>query len=355
MMKKQKFLEKYLNTQSPSGWEEGGQKVWLDYVKPFCDSYIVDAYGSVAAVINPKAEYKVVIEAHADEISWSVYTISDKGYLSVVRNGGSDHQVAPGQSVNILTDGGKVIEGVFGWVAIHERKGDNATKPEVKNLYVDVGAESKEEVEEMGIHIGAQVTYDTKYKLLNDKYHLSRALDNRIGGYCIAETLRRLRESGVSLKYGLYVVNAVQEEVGLRGAKMMAERIKPNVAIVTDVCHDAKSPLYTKSAGDVKCGDGPVLWYGVDNHRNVMKSLRNAALSDDIPFQVSTNNGNGGTDTTAFYQANGGTPSALLSFPLKYMHTSVEMVHKDDVENAINILYNFLRDLEPGTNFNYFN
>jgi putative aminopeptidase FrvX len=349
----QDFLEKYLNTQSPTGWESEGQKVWLDYIKPYIDKYEVDAYGSVVGIVNPEAEYKVVIEAHADEIGWTVFGIDSNGYLSVVRNGGSDHQVAPGMPVKIITKTG-YVEGVFGWLAIHERKGKGAISPDVDKLYVDVGASSKEEVEKMGVHIGSVLTYDTKYKMLNNTYHLSRALDNRMGGYVIAETLRKLKKKNVELPFGLYVVNSVQEEIGLRGAKMVAERIKPDVAIVTDVCHDSHSPLYNpKLAGDVKCGKGPVLWYGADNQRNLVEMITSVAEKKDIEYQVSTYNGNSGTDTSAFYQANGGVVSALMSFPLKYMHTSVEMVHNDDVEKAIKLLYHFLKRLDAGHDFRY--
>lgn len=352
-MKSQKFLEKYLNTQSPTGWEQEGQKVWLEYIKPFIDEYRVDSYGSVVGIINPKAKYKVVIEAHADEIGWTVFDIDSKGYLSVVKNGGSDPHIAPGQPVKVIGDKG-VVDGVFGWLAIHERRGNSIT-PDTDKLYVDIGASSKEEVLEMGIHIGSPLTYDTQYRLLNNTYHQSRALDNRLGGFVIAEVLRKLKEKGDELDFGLYVVNAVQEEIGLRGAKMMAESIKPDLAIITDVCHDAHSPLYNvKTVGDIKCGSGPVLWYGVDNQRNLVNLIKKVAQKKDIPYQVSTYNGNSGTDTSAFYQSNGGIPSALISFPLKYMHTSVEMVHKSDVEQTIKLMYNVLKKIKPNQDFRYF-
>ena len=163
------------------------------------------------------------------------------------------------------------------------------------------------------------------------------------------------QEKEVELDFGLYVVNAVQEEIGVRGAKMMAESIKPNLAIITDVCHDAHSPLYNiKTVGDIKCGNGPVLWYGVDNQRNLVNLIKKVAKKKDIPYQVSTYNGNSGTDTSAFYQANGGIPSALISFPLKYMHTSVELVHKKDVEDTIKLMYNVIKKIDPNQDLRYF-
>jgi len=348
----QEFLTKYLNTQSPTGWEQEGQKVWLEYIKPYIDKYEIDAYGSVVGIINPEAEFKVVIEAHADEIGWTVFDIDSKGYLSVVKNGGSDPHIAPGQAVKIIGEKG-IVDGVFGWLAIHERKGNSIT-PETEKLYVDVGASNKEEVLAMGIHIGCPLTYDTQYRILNNTYHQGRALDNRLGGFVIAEVLRKIKEKGIKLDFGLYVVNAVQEEIGMKGAKMMAERIKPNLAIITDVCHDAHSPLYNvKTVGDIKCGAGPVLWYGADNQRNLVNLIKNVAQKKKINYQISTYNGNSGTDTSAFYLSNGGVPSALISFALKYMHTSVEMVHKDDVDQAIKLIYHLIKKINPDQDFRY--
>jgi len=348
-MNKKKFLEKYLNTQSPTGWEDKGQRVWLDYIAPYVDETYTDAYGTAVAVINPKAKYKVVIEAHADEIAWCVSHIDASGYLSVVRRGGSDEMVAPGQRVNIMTEKGNV-RGVFGWIAIHER--DKET-PEVDNLYVDVGAASKKEVEKMGIHVGCVLTYDAQYESLGD-YHVCRALDNRMGGYMIAQVAKKLHKNNDQLDFGLYIVNAVQEEVGLFGAHMIAHNVRPDVAIITDVTHDSHSPMYnTRKCGDVKCGLGPTLYYGCDVQRNLLKKVRNVAKKNKIPTQIATYNGNSGTDTGAFFKSNGGIPSCLISLPLKYMHTSVEMVHKKDVDNVIKLMYNTVKSLKKNHDYRY--
>ena len=152
------FLFKYLNNPSPTGFEEGGQRIWLDYVKPYIDEYISDTYGTVVGVVNPKAAYKVVIEAHADEISWFVNYIDDKGYIYVIRNGGSDHQIAPSMRVNVHTRKNGIVKGIFGWPAIHVRK-EKEDAPTFKNIFIDVGASNKEEVEAMGIHPGTVITF----------------------------------------------------------------------------------------------------------------------------------------------------------------------------------------------------
>ncbi len=351
--KSKQFLEKYLNNASPTGFESEGQRIWLDYINPYTDEYFTDTYGTAVAVINPKSNYKVVIEAHADEISWFVNYISAEGYIYVIRNGGSDHQIAPGKRVNIHTESG-IVKGIFGWPAIHVRHGEKETQPSLKNLFVDVGAENKKEVEKMGVHVGAVITFDDLLMTLNNKYHVGRALDNRIGGFMIAEVARKLSENKVKLDFGLYVVNAVQEEIGLRGAQMIAERIKPDVAIVTDVCHDTMSPLYDKKkSGEQKAGSGPVVFYGPAVHNNVRKMIMDVGKKKKIKFQRGAVSRSTGTDTDAFAYSNDGVASALISLPLKYMHTTVEMVHKKDVDNVINLIFEFLIQLKAGYDFRY--
>lgn len=353
MKKNEKFLYEYLNNASPTGFEESGQRIWLDYMKPYIDTYISDTYGSVVGVINPEAEYKVVIEAHADEISWFVNYITDEGYIYVIRNGGSDHQIAPSMRVNVHSDKG-VVKGVFGWPAIHVRHGEKETTPTLKNIFVDVGASSKEEVEELGIHVGSVITFEDELMELNKKYYTGRALDNRMGGYMIAEVARRLHENKVKLPFGLYVVNSVQEEIGLRGAEMIAERIKPDVAIVTDVTHDTASPLYDKKkSGDIKCGKGPVVSYGPAVQNNVRDMIIEVAQKKKIDFQRLSASRSTGTDTDAFAYSNAGVASALISLPLKYMHTTVETVNKEDVEGVIKLIYETLVQLKAGHDFRY--
>jgi len=347
------FLVKYLNNASPTGFESSGQQIWLDYVKPFTESHFTDKYGTAVGVINPDAPFKVVIEAHADEISWFVNYIDEDGYIYVVRNGGSDHQIAPSKRVNLHTDKG-VLKGVFGWPAIHVRDKANEKAPTLKNIFIDVGASSKDEVLEMGIHVGTVITFEDELFKLNNKYWCGRALDNRIGGFMIAEVARRLKENNVKLPFGLYVVNAVQEEIGLRGAEMIAARIKPDVAIITDVCHDTHSPMYDKKLdGDQKAGLGPVLTVGPAVHNNLLKMLMDVADAKKISFQRSASSRSTGTDTDAFAYSNEGVPSALISLPLKYMHTTVETAHEGDIEKVIDLMYEFLIQLPNDHDFSY--
>ncbi len=348
-----KFLFEYLNNASPTGFESSGQKIWLDYIKPYINDYISDVYGTVVGVVNPKAPYKVVIEAHADEISWFVNYITDEGYIYVRRNGGSDHQIAPSMRVNIQTENG-IVKGVFGWPAIHVRDSGKEETPSLKNIFIDIGAESKKEVEEMGVHVGCVITFEDGLMELNKNYLTGRALDNRMGGFMIAEVARRLSENKKELPFGLYIVNAVQEEIGLRGAEMISRKIKPDLAICTDVTHDTQSPMYNKKeSGNLKCGAGPVLCYGPAVQNNVLKMIIETANNKKIAFQRQAVSRSTGTDTDSFAYSAEGVASALISLPLKYMHTTVETVHKDDVENVINLIYEVLLQVKAGQDFRY--
>lgn len=348
------FLERYLNNPSPTGFESEGQKLWLDYVRPYVDTHLVDPYGTVVGVINPDAPYKVVIEAHADEISWFVHYITKEGFIYVRRNGGSDHMIAPSKRVNIHTEKG-IVKAVFGWPAIHVRNGKTEITPTTENIFLDCGCQSKEEVEKLGIHVGCVITYEDEFMVLNGRQFVGRALDNRMGGFMIAEVARLLSEQKAKLPFGLYVTNSVQEEVGLRGAEMIVERIKPDLAIVTDVTHDTQTPMMSKvQSGDIACGKGPVLSYAPAVHNNVLKHIVRTAEKERIPFQRLAASRATGTDTDAFAYGAAGVPSALISLPLRYMHTTVEMVDRQDVEHVIRLILASVKGIKPGMDVRYF-
>lgn len=348
-----KFLKEYLNNPSPTGFESGGQKIWLNYLKPYIDEYFVDTYGTVVGVVNPKAEYKVVIEAHADEISWFVHYITKDGFIYLRRNGGSDHQIAPSKRVNIHTDKG-IVKGIFGWPAIHVRDAAKEEAPSLKNIFLDLGCKSDKEVEALGVHVGCVVTYEDEFMELNNRYYVGRALDNRIGGFMIAEVARLLKEKKEKLPFGLYIVNSVQEEVGLNGAQMIARKINPNVAIVTDVCHCTQTPMMNKiSSGDQACGKGPVLSYAPAVQNNLLKLVIDTAKKNKIDFQRQAASRATGTDTDAFAYSTDGIASVLISLPLRYMHTTVEAVHKQDVEDVIMLMYHSLKGIKNNHDFRY--
>ncbi len=347
------FLYKYLNNASPTGFESPGQQIWLDYIKPYIQEQIIDTYGTAVGVVNPGQDYKVVIEAHSDEIAWFVNYINEDGYIYVRRNGGSDAAIAPSMRVNLHTPNGPV-PGVFGWPAIHVREVSKDRVPKPHELFIDVGAANKSEVEGMGIHVGTVVTFADGLMEMNDRYYVGRALDNRVGGFMIAEVARLLHENEVKLPFTLYVVNAVQEEIGLRGAEMISRRLKPDLAIITDVTHDTQSPMYNKTQqGDLKCGLGPVLCYGPAVQNNVRDHIIAVANEKEIPFQRQAVSRSTGTDTDSFAYSAEGVASALISLPLKYMHTTIETVHKDDVQNVIKLMYETLLSLKGGEDYRY--
>lgn len=348
------FLERYLNNPSPTGFESEGQRIWLDYIKPYVDTHLVDSYGTVVGIINPDAKWKVVIEAHADEISWFVHYITKEGFIYVRRNGGSDHMIAPSKRVNIHTDKG-IVKAVFGWPAIHVRTAKNDPVPTTDNIFLDCGCSSKEEVEKLGVHVGCVVTFEDEFMVLNGRHFTGRALDNRMGGFMIAEVARLLKEEKRRLPFGLYITNSVQEEVGLRGAEMIVERIRPDVAIVTDVTHDTQTPMMSKvQNGDIACGKGPVLSYAPAVHNNVLRHIVKTAETKRIAFQRLAASRATGTDTDAFAYGAAGVPSALISLPLRYMHTTVETVSRQDVENVIRLIHACVRSLKPGHDLRYF-
>ncbi len=203
--------------------------------------------------------------------------------------------------------------------------------------------------------MGAVCTYNDGYDELAHDYIIGRAFDNRIGGFMIAEVARLLKENKKKLPFGLYIVNAVQEEIGLRGAEMIARRIKPDVAIVTDVTHDSTTPMINKMIeGDCSCGAGPVLTYGPAVHNKLLDLVQEVAEKSKIPVQLRSASRSTGTDTESFAYANDGCPSVLISIPLRYMHTTVEMLHKRDVEHTTQLIYQSLLALSPDTNLSYF-
>lgn len=352
------FLRNYINNASPTGFENSGQRLWMNYLRPYVDNFFTDPYGTAVGVINKSASFKVVIEAHADEISWFVNYISPEGLIYLKRNGGVDHQIAP--SMRVLINGKKgPVRAVFGWPAIHTRLGNPDVKepqPKVDNLFLDCGARNKKEVEALGIHIGSVATYEEGYEELANDFLIGRAFDNRIGGFMIAEVARLIKQNKKKLPFGLYVVNAVQEEIGLRGAEMIARRIKPDIAIITDVTHDSTTPMINKIIeGECACGKGPSLCYGPAVHNKLLDFVQHAAAKNKIPVQLRTISRSTGTDTESFAYANDGCPSVLISIPLRYMHTTVEMLHKDDIENTVRLMYETLVTLTPKTNLSYFN
>jgi len=239
--------------------------------------------------------------------------------------------------------------------AIHTRSRAKEEPPKPNNIFIDCGCKTKEEVHKLGVHIGCVITYPDEFHVLNKNLFVCRALDNRMGGFMIAEVARLLKENKKKLPFGLYITNSVQEEIGLRGAQMITETIKPNVAIVTDVTHDTTTPMIDmKVQGEAEIGKGPVIAYAPAVQQKLRDLITDTAEAKKIPFQRAALSRATGTDTDAFAYSNGGVASALISLPLRYMHTTVETVHREDVENVIKLIYESLLKIKNGETFSYF-
>lgn len=350
------FLFDLLGTPSPTGFEIAGQRKWAAYVRQFADSVDNDAYGSAWATLegNGKSEIKLMIEAHADEIGFMIKNITSDGYLHIDRIGGSDHATARGRRVIFQGNNGPV-KGIIGNTAIHIRDRSGGEKaPEIHDLYVDVGASNPKEVAKLGLRVGQPGVYADLPEEFGDGRIVGRALDNRIGGFIIAEVIKRLKKSRAKLNCTVLAVNAVQEEIGGYGAKMVTHRLFPNVALCLDVTHATDSPGIEKAKhGTVTLGGGPSITHGTCCHPNVIQRLMKVADKETITIQHESSSRYSGTDTDDIFCVREGVPSALISLPLRYMHSVVEVVDMKDVEKVISLMTAFALSIKPGDEFGY--
>jgi endoglucanase len=350
------FLEDLLITPSPTGFEKGGVKVWKNYVEQFSDEVVTDAYGSAAAKINTSGDVAtVMLEAHCDEIGMVVQHITDNGFIYVNKLGGSDSTIARAKKVFIHNKRGRVV-GITGNTAIHLQttKNGGGKQPAWKDIYVDIGVSSKEEALEL-IQVGDPITYASDMEFLNDDILSGRALDNRMGGYIIAEAMRRLSERKSELKVNVIALNSVQEEVGGFGARMMSYRFMPDVALVTDVTHATDTPgIDQKEHGTVEMGNGPTIQHGGANHPSVVSFLEEVCEKSSIEVQHEATSVRTGTDTDSIFYQQTGIPSALISLPLRYMHSPVETCNMKDVEALITIMVEAVLAMRPDQTFSVF-
>jgi putative aminopeptidase FrvX len=306
-----------------------------------------DNYGNAYAVTGNNPKYTVIMDAHGDEISWYVSKISKEGFLSVIRNGGSDQQIAPSMRVNIWGTKGKV-EGIFGHPAIHIH--DRPDKVKLDSLFIDIGVSSDTEAKEMGIEVGTVATFQDGYMELGKNFIVGRSLDDKIGGTITIEVLKKLKENNIDLPFQLIAINSVQEEIGLRGAEMAARKAKPDVAFIIDVTHEDSSPAYKNK--EHKAGDGVVLTVAPAVHNNLLDYVKKIGTDNSIKYTMQASSSYTGTNTDSYAYPRG-CPSVLLSLPLRYMHTTVETVHVDDIQATIDLLYLSIINLAAGQSFKY--
>ncbi len=345
------FLKKLLNTPSPSSHEVAGQRVWLDYVRPFADSVETDTYGNAIATLNPSGSPKIMVEGHADEIGFQVQYIDDNGYIYFAGVGGNDPTLATGQRVQILTANGSVF-GVIGALAIHMQ--DRSKKPdavEIHDLFVDIGAENRAAAEKR-VTIGDFITYAVGCEQLFEDIYVARAADNRIGTFVAAEVMRLAFENRSKLTACVVATSSIGEENGLYGAKMVGYSVKPDAALVIDVGHATDIPIANKKKfGDTKLGKGPILSRGSINHPVLLERLRTIAERENIAVQRGIDPRYSGTDADAIALERGGIATVSIGVPNRYMHTPVEAIHLKDLENLAQLLVHFIQDLRAGEAF----
>ena len=352
LMKTKNLLE-ILATPSPSGWEKDGQHLWIKNVTPHADRVESDAHGNAWAVLEgseAKAP-RVMLEAHADEIGFIVRHIDEKGFLAVGPIGGSDRTLASARRIRLFGSKG-TVQGVIGNTAIHLRDTSKDKPAEWRELFIDVGASSAKDVEKLGIRVGTPAVFVDDAIEFSDGLIVGRALDNRIGGFILANILEDLHADKKRPQASTYAVNAVQEEIGCRGAQMAAHRIRPSVAIVFDVTHATDTPgINVKEHGLVELGKGPAISHGAANHPLIMQRLIEVAEKHKIPLQHEAVSRSTSTDADVIYTSRDGVTCGLISVPLRYMHSPVEMISLADAKNAAKLAAAFIRSIQKSDTF----
>ncbi len=338
------FLQELVNAPSPSGFEQAAQRVVRDYVSQFTSDVRTDVMGNVIAALNPEGKPRVMLAGHCDEIGFMVRYINDQGFLHFSPIGGVDAHLVPGQKVHVHGRGGPVL-GLVGKKAIHLMEPDERKKVlEFHQQWIDIGATDREQAEEL-VGVGDPITFAASFERLQGDCAVARGFDDKMGSFVVVEALRLA--AGRKLSAALFAVSTVQEEIGLRGATTSAFSVGPDVAIAVDVTHGTDYPdAEKKRFGEVKLGGGPVLHRGANMNPVVAQRLMDAAKSKEMPYQMIGVPGASGTDAWTMQLSRGGVASGLVSVPLRYMHTPVEVLNLKDLEAAAELLAAFVTDLD---------
>ncbi len=347
-LKKEWFLE-LLSIPSPSGFEEVFASRLLERYAPYGDQVLQDAHGNVAVVLNPDAPYTVMLEGHMDEIGYMITHVDDNGFLYFQPIGGPDRATTEGQRVRVFSESeNRWVKGVVGGKPIHLKDRDERDRArKYEEMWIDVGARNREEAEAL-FRVGAPVVLDWDAEELLNGRIVGRGIDDRVGVFLAFETLRVLRESGLR-DIRVVAVAAVQEEIGLRGARTIAYEVYPDVAVALDVDFATDAPSHEKDqkrVGKVVLGKGPVLLRGPNITPAVFERLEEVAKKENIPYQIVGAPGATGTDAWVMQVARGAIPTGLVGIPNRYMHTPAEMVDLEDLENIVKLLAGFVRSFE---------
>lgn len=336
----QEFLTDLLKTPSPSSDEIRIQKKWMDYVREFADDIRTDNAGNAIGILNPGAEFKVLLAGHCDEIALVINRIDEEGFLHFDKMGGVNPKAAVGMKVRVLGYNG-IVTGVIGVNAQHH--GGLKDDFGLEDLFIDCGYKTKGEAEEF-VQIGDLAVYKTDPEILSGRYIAGRGLDNRTGAFIVAEVLKRLADKGVSV--GVYAASTVNEETNMGGAYFAAAGVEPTMAIACDVTFATDYPGVNKNKhGDVRLEGGPVLAKGAPINRKINTLLKNAAkkLKMDVQYELTPRMT--GTDADRMRLTGRGVPVSLVSLPLRYMHSPVETASVKDIEEVIELLVAMIGDL----------
>jgi endoglucanase len=345
-----KFFKDILETPSPSGYEQPVQEIVRRYVADFADNVRTDLHGNVIACCNPQAPLRVMFAGHADQIGLIVSHINENGYIYTNTIGGWDPQQLVGQRMTIYTASGPV-PAVIARKPIHLLDQDERKQVvKQKELWLDIGAKDRAEAASL-VAIGDPVTLELGYQEMRNNLANSPGMDNKTGLWVSVEACRRAAQRG-GLKVALYAVATVQEEIGLRGATTSAYGVNPHVGVAVDVTHATDCPTIDKTQeGDIKLGGGPVIYRGPNMNPLVVERLRTAAESAKITVQWGASGRGTGTDANAMQLARGGVAAGLISVPNRYMHSAVEMISLDDIDQSADLLAEFALGIEAGADF----
>ncbi len=345
------FFKEIVDAPSPSGFEVPAAEAYRRYTGAFADAVRTDVHGSVHAVLNPDAPMRVMLGGHMDEIGFIVHYIDENGFLYFNQIGGHDTMVPIGQRVWIHS-GDSRVPGVIGRKPIHLQEDSDKKRPELYDLWIDIGATNREEAA-AAVEMGSPVTYQWEFAhLLGDRV-TARGLDNKMGAFIVAEALRLLKdEGGLDPGVGVYAVATVQEEVGLRGARTSAYSIDAHSGLAVDVDFAIDHPGLSKTRyGESDMGKGPTVSRGSNINPIVYRMVLEAATKDGISVQIGPYGGASGTDANAMQVSRGGMATGLVGVPIRYMHTPCETLSLKDVEDCARLMAGYCRLVRPDTDF----
>lgn len=344
------FFRRLIASPSPSGFEQPVQQVIREEIRSYTDEVRTDVHGNVIAALNPASQPRVMLTAHCDELGFLVRYIDEQGFIYFATIGGYDPSTLPGNRVQIYTPSGPVL-GVIGRKPAHLLSGEDSSKaPKLAELWIDIGAASKEEAQAL-VPIGSVATRANQLEPLREDLVTSRALDDKAGIFAVVEAMRRIHERRATLKAGVFFVSAVQEEVGLRGAHTSAFGVDPLIAVAVDVTFTSDHPGTSKQEiGEVKLNGGPVITIGGHINPRIYQLLVQAATEAEIAWQIDPQASYTGTDTDAIQIARAGVATGLVSIPCRYLHSPSEIASLKDIDQVAEVLARFTLAIDQTTN-----